>query len=154
MKKNLIQKVLLGISTSLIIQSPSHAEQKGEGLKEQFLDLIKTTQGNVTFRELTDDEILLELNDETARIYRSLSPEGKALALRLASRSCNGMNECKGENACRTEKNACAGQGQCKGLTKCAISDKNVAVRLAAKKMAEKRQGLMQKSNAGDNSKN
>ena len=40
-------------------------------------------------------------------------------------------------------KNTCAGQGQCKGQTKCAFSDKNVAVRVAAKKMAEKREALL-----------
>ena len=57
----------------------------------------------------------------------------------VASARCQGTNKCKGLNACKTDKNDCAGKSTCKGTGKCGISDKNLAVKLAAKKMSEKR---------------
>ncbi len=29
---------------------------------------------------------------------------------------CYGVNACKGQNDCKTDKNACKGQGSCKGM--------------------------------------
>lgn len=99
--------------------------------------------GNLGYHLLTEDELLLELNDEATKQYNALSPEGKALAREVASQRCNGTNECKGLNACQTEHNKCAGQGACKGQSKCAFSDKNLAVKVVAKKMADKRNGAL-----------
>ncbi len=96
---------------------------------------------NTSYHLLTEDELLLQLNDEGIKQYNSLSPEGKKLALKVASAMCQGTNECKGLNACKTDQNDCAGKGKCKGQGKCSISDKNLAVKLVAKKMAEKRAG-------------
>lgn len=93
---------------------------------------------------MTEDELLLELNDEGYKLYMSLDAEGKELARKVASTRCNASNECKGLNACKTDKNECAGKGQCKGQGKCAVSDKNLAVQLVAKKMAEKRAKALQ----------
>lgn len=95
--------------------------------------------GNYGYTLLNEDELLIELNEQGEDLYMSLSKEGKDLARQVASQRCNGTNLCKGLNACQTEKNACAGQGSCKGLGKCGFSDKNLAVKVVAKKMAEKR---------------
>lgn len=88
---------------------------------------------------MTEDELMSKLNDQGKAMFRSLSPEGKALALKLAGQSCKGHNDCKGLNSCKSDKNACAGQGGCKGQSQCSFKDKNMAVKVAAKKMAEKR---------------
>src|SRR5438105_3458878 len=96
---------------------------------------------NLSYHLMTEEELLTDLNDDGAKLYMSLSPQGKALAREVASSSCNGTNPCAKLNACKTEKNDCAGKGACKGQGKCAVSDPNLAVKLVAKKMAEKRAG-------------
>jgi len=100
---------------------------------------------NMGYHLLTEDELMLQLNDQGAKQFRSLSPEGKKLALLTASQMCQGTNECRGLNACQTDKNKCQGQGSCKGQSKCAHADKNVAVKLVAEKMAGKRSGSLNK---------
>lgn len=97
---------------------------------------------NIGYHVLTEEELTLELNDEALKIYQNMTPEAKSLTRLVASARCNGTNECKGLNACKTETNQCAGKGGCKGQGKCAISDKNLAVRLVAEKMKAKREGL------------
>ena len=104
-------------------------------------DKSDANAGNLGWHLMTDKEMLMELNSDGAALYNSLSPEGKALARQVASARCNGTNECSGLNGCKTEHNDCAGKGTCKGTGKCAIADKNLAVELAAKKMAAKRAG-------------
>jgi hypothetical protein len=141
MKKRDLRYVMIAGITAGLFLSRQHLSGK-DTANSDFLELVANTKGNITFRPLTEDDLLLELNQEGAELYKSLSPEGQQLALKLASRSCNNMNDCKGENACRTKENACAGKGKCKGLTKCAFSDKNYAVKVAAKLMAEKRKEL------------
>ena len=89
--------------------------------------------------QLTESQLLSQLNDEGKATYKSLDPAGKALALKLANQTCKGQNECKGLNSCKTEKNSCAGNGGCAGTSPGAFKDKNTAVKVAAKKMAEKR---------------
>jgi hypothetical protein len=140
-----------GIISGALISQTVHAaaatEAKASSAPKQqtLMDLAAQTGGNITYQLMTEDELLLELNEEGTRVYNNLSPEGKQLALRTASRSCNGTNECSGLNACATDKNKCAGKGSCKGQTKCAISDKNFAVKLSDKKMAEKRLNAQKK---------
>lgn len=95
--------------------------------------------GNLGYHVMTEDELLLELNDQGTALYNSLDAEGKALARLVASQRCQDTNECKGLNACQTDKNTCAGKGECKGKGKCAFSDKNMAVKVVADKMAKKR---------------
>ena len=90
-------------------------------------------------RMLTEEELVLQLNDEGKGIYQNLDSEGKALALKLANQSCKGKNDCKGMNACKTDSNSCAGKGGCKGTSPAPFQDKNVAVKVAFKKMQEKR---------------
>lgn len=99
--------------------------------------------GNLGYHLMSEDELLMELNDKGAAIYNSLDAEGKALARRVASQRCDHTNECKGLNACQTDKNECAGKGACKGQGKCAFADKNLAVKVVADKLAQKRTNAM-----------
>lgn len=101
--------------------------------------------GNLGYYLMTEDELLIELNDEGVKKYKSLSPEGKKLALEVASMRCASTNACQGLNACKTEHNDCAGKGSCKGQGKCAIADKNLAVQLVYDKMAQKRSNALSK---------
>lgn len=91
---------------------------------------------------LNETDLTSKLNAQGKSTYNGLSKEGKALALKLANADCKGKNECKGLNSCKTDKNECAGKGGCKGQSKCSFKDKNLAVKVAAAKMAEKRNGL------------
>ena len=98
---------------------------------------------NLGYHVMSEKELLMELNDEGTKTYNSLDDKGKNLARLVASQRCQGSNECKGLNACKTDRNECAGKGDCKAKSKCALSDKNLAVKLVAKKMADKRNQTM-----------
>ncbi len=99
--------------------------------------------GRVANEKYMDDEALMkQLNPQMKKTYENLSPEGKALALKLANQACKGLNECKGQNSCKSDENECAGKASCKGHGKCSFKDKNMAVKVAADKMAEKRNKL------------
>lgn len=97
----------------------------------------------MNYHLMTEDELLLELNDEGVRMYKGLNAEGKALALKVVSGMCQGANQCEGMNACKSEKNSCAGKGDCAGQGICAFSDKNLAVKVVYDKMAKKREALI-----------
>jgi hypothetical protein len=144
--KNLKKFALLGLASGLLINSPDLAAASTNSAANKNSSKSASqddpNKGNLGYHLMTEDELLLELNDEGTKQYNSLTPEGKALARFVASMRCNGSNECKGLNACQTEHNNCAGQGKCKGTSKCAFADKNLAVKVVAKKMAEKRAGL------------
>lgn len=88
---------------------------------------------------MTEDQLKSQLNEQGKQQYNSMSPEGKAMALKLASRSCKGTNDCKGQNACKADDHSCAGKGSCAGSSVCSFKDKNQAVKIAAQKQAEKR---------------
>jgi hypothetical protein len=94
---------------------------------------------NLGYHLLTEQELMNELNDNGIKLYKSLTPEGKALAREVASQRCGRTNKCAGLNACETESNKCAGKGKCANTTKCAFADKNEAVKVVADKMAKKR---------------
>jgi hypothetical protein len=150
--KKLTQFALIGLASGFLINGKSLAKEPSSNAgtpptsapnsQSNKGDLDDPNKGNLGYHLLTEDELLLELNDESTKIYNKLTPEGKALARLVASQRCNGSNECKGLNACQTDQNDCAGKGSCKGKSKCAFSDKNLAVKVAAKKMAEKRARL------------
>ena len=95
---------------------------------------------------MNEADLLGKLNAQGKSAYNGLSPEGKKLALQLSNADCKGKNDCKGLNSCKTDKNECAGKGGCKGQSKCNFKDKNLAVKVAAAKMAEKRNGLQNKN--------
>lgn len=131
MDKKYYKLAIIGLASGLIIAKNPLASAKENNKKE----IIKDDRGNLGYFVMSEDELLIELNEEGEEIYNSLDSKGKALAREVASQRCNGMNNCAGLNACRTDKNNCAGQGSCKGLSKCGFSDKNLAVKVAAMKI-------------------
>lgn len=102
-----------------------------------------------TQKTMTESDLLNQLNAQGKATYQSLSPEGKALALKLANQTCKAHNECKGLNSCKTDTNSCAGQGGCKGKSPGPFADKNSAVKVAAQKMAEKRSNANKGNSSG-----
>jgi hypothetical protein len=86
--------------------------------------------------KMTEESLSSQLNPQTRALFERMSPEGKALALKLANQSCKGQNDCKGLG---TAANNCAGKNGCKGTSDAPFKDKNAAVTTAAKAMAEKR---------------
>lgn len=137
-KKDLKMLAILGLASGLIFQSPAYAKDAASNSDPVDVD----EEGNRGYHLMTEDELLLELNDQGTKLFNSLTPEGKKLALKVASQRCNNTNECKGLNACKTDSHECAGKGSCKGQSKCAFSDKNLAVKVVADKMAQKRSNL------------
>lgn len=69
-------------------------------------------------RTLTESELLSKLNAEGKAVYQGLSPEGKALVMRMVNESCKGGSACNG------------------------YKDVNELVKSAARKMAEKRANM------------
>lgn len=138
LKKLAVTGLISGLCT---LQTMDAAEKTAEKKTDKEIDY---NDQNLGYHLMTEDELLTQLNDEGAKLYMTLTPEGKALAREVASSRCNFMNACKGLNACKTDKNDCAGKGDCKGKGKCAVSDPNLAVKLVAKKMAAKRAEAMQ----------
>lgn len=149
--KNFAKLALLGITSGLMVSSHSANSASESSNSTPSTPKQETPRqgcggqngcggddnGNIGYFVFSEDDLLIELNEKGEALYNSLSEEGKALARKVASQRCNGTNECAGLNACQTESNACAGKGSCKGQSKCAISDKNLAVKIAAAKMAE-----------------
>lgn len=94
---------------------------------------------------MTEKDLMNSVNAQSKAAFQSLSPEGKAMALKLANQDCKGKNDCKGQNSCKTAKNDCAGKGGCKGQSAGPFRDKNQAIKVAAMKMAEKRNSVLNK---------
>lgn len=97
----------------------------------------------VTAAAMSDSEFMSQLNAQSKATFQSMSPEGKALAMKLAQQECKGKNTCKGLNSCKGKGNDCAGKGSCKGTSSDKFKDKNLAVKVAGMKMAEKREGSL-----------
>lgn len=140
-KHDLKKLALIGLISGIAFQAPVNADSKDSS--DYSVDADE--EGNRGYYLMSEDDLLLELNDKGTALYNSLTPEGKELARKVASQRCNGTNECKGLNACKTDANDCAGKGACKGKSKCAFSDKNLAVKVVADKMAAKRNGAVSK---------
>lgn len=144
-KKDLSKKMAHGLIWGAALSSTVLSAADSEKTKSDFIKLVEETNGNIASAgDMTEDSLLLQINQKTAELYQSLTPEGKELAIELAGRGCNGQNTCKGRNACRTDKNSCMGKGECKGQTICAFSDKADAVKVAAELMKKKREGLLE----------
>lgn len=92
-----------------------------------------------TKAKMTESDLMSQLNAQGKATYQGLDAAGKAMALKLANQDCKGQNECKGMNSCKADDHACAGKGSCAGTSKGPFKDKNLAVKVAAMKMAEKR---------------
>ncbi len=161
-KQELTKLALMGLSSGLLMTSQlsgslanmksidgllavNHESSSNKGTAKKSDDdysddLKDVNDGNMGYHLMTEDELLLELNPEGIATYKSLSPEGKELARKVASQRCNSTNPCKGFNACQTDKNECAGKGSCKMTGKCGFSDKNLAVKVVSEKMKGKRE--------------
>ncbi len=85
-------------------------------------------------QEASAKEFAKELNPATKAIFDKMTPQGKNLAMKINS-DCKGKNDCKGQGKGET----CAGKNSCKGQSTGPVDDKNMAVKAAAKAMAEKR---------------
>lgn len=157
-KRSFAQLALLGLTASLVhtaglngAATPSPKASPATTKSSTTEDSVDKereikNQENEGYHLMTEDELLMNLNAKSRALYETLDDEGKKLAREVASARCNGTNSCKGLNACKTDANECAGQGQCKGQGKCAFANKNLVVKLVAKKMAEKRGETLQKS--------
>ncbi len=133
MKKSDLKKLaLLGLLSG--IACSCNMDGSGKSLSSPT-DLAETDQGT-----LNEQDLMTKLDDNGKRLYGSLSPEGKKLALQLANQSCKGKNSCAGLNSCATQEHACMGKGSCKGTSKGPFVNKNDAVRVAAMHMAQKRE--------------
>lgn len=147
-KRDLKKMALLGLTGGIILTQSSlladtNSEKNGSKSaastsKEKEYD---PNGENLGYHLMTEDELLLELNADGQRMFKSMDAANKQLVLKVASARCNFTNECKGLNACKTDKNDCAGKGSCRGTGKCALSDKNLAVKLVYDKMQKKRMG-------------
>ena len=137
-KHNFKALALAGLTAGLIVSGQLSAVEKDVDSPNPATNLDPNL-GNMGYHLMTEEELLLELSSEGAAMYKSLPPEGKKMALEVASMRCNGTNLCAGLNACQTSTNSCAGKGSCKGKGKCAIADKNLAVKLVRDKLAKKR---------------
>jgi hypothetical protein len=98
-----------------------------------------TKSSAATGQLMTEDQLMSQLNDQGKQMYKSMNPEGKAMAIKLASRSCKGTNDCKGQNSCKSTSNSCAGKSSCAGTSQCSFKDKNLAVKVAAQQQVAKR---------------
>jgi len=147
MKKHNFKKLaLLGLSTGLLIISHSTINAADASKIAEAPAEVE----NDGYPKMSEQELKALLDAKTLKMYNEMSPKEKELAIDVASQICSGNNECKGLNSCNTDKNDCAGKGSCKGQTKCAIADKNLAVKLAhdrieseKREMETKRSSLM-----------
>ena len=136
-KRNFIKLAYLGVVSGLLISN--HLQAASDVTNATESSQKDPSDGNLGYHLMTEKELLDELDDEGYKLYNTLDPESKALARKVASQRCAGSNICKGFNACKTEKHDCAGKGDCKGNSKCGFSDKNLAVKVVAEKMKQKR---------------
>jgi hypothetical protein len=125
-QKQLSQLALLGLGAGILASC-----QNANSEKSADKDSSKIEQGL---------DFLKKLDTDTQALFQSLNEEGQELAKTLVNQSCGGHNACKGLNSCKSDKNNCAGQGSCKGQSSCSFKDPNLAVKVAAQKMAEKRE--------------
>lgn len=107
--------------------------------KNNSYQSMPDTQKSAPKQKMTESDLMSQLNAQGKATYQGLDSAGKALALKLANQDCKGQNECKGLNSCKTSDHACAGKGSCAGTATAPFKDKNLAVKVAAMKMAEKR---------------
>ena len=110
--------------------------------EEQVQVKVSSTQKD---KPLTDSEMRAKLTKEGQSAYDKLDPDSKKLAQELAGQTCAGKNDCKGKNSCKSagkgtaKGHDCAGKGSCAGTSEGPFDNADDAVKLASKKMAEKR---------------
>lgn len=143
-KTNLKKLALMGIAGVLMAQAQGNAAQQNGNYNGGNLYYAANAMDSMqSSSKMSESDLLQKLSPEGKATYQSLSKEGKDLALKLANQSCQGKNGCKGMNSCKSTENACAGKAGCQGKSKGPFTDKNMAVKVAAQKMAEKRSEAM-----------
>lgn len=89
---------------------------------------------------IAESSIRKDLTGSAPYFYDQMDREGKQLVYQLVQQDCKGQNKCKGLNSCEEPGlNSCAGKGSCEGKAKGPFEDKNLAVKVAVKKICERR---------------
>jgi hypothetical protein len=141
-KKNLSHLATLGLMSGLVSLSiPSEAKEAGEAKAE----ITQTAAVCSEPSQSKTDQLFGSLNQKSKDIYNSLSCEGKNLAMKLAMASPGAPNMCAGLNSCSGGDHKCAGLGSCEGTGSGYFKDKNKAVEVAQKAMANKRSKMLNK---------
>lgn len=146
MKKraNLTKLAVLGMTSGALAAAPCSAACPDD---RQALNRVDAPPKDATPirtpKLMTEAELMPLLSIEARACYIIMDAEGRALALKLASQTCHGQNDCKGLNSCAERYNTCAGLGTCKGTSPGPFDDKNMAVETAAKYMRDKRLRMM-----------
>lgn len=135
---NMQQQRNLRQDSNMMQQNPSASNQRGAYTQWETED-NKADSSRTNTKILSESELRSQLNDQAKATYDSLDPAGKAMALQMANQDCKGKNTCRGFNSCKTKDHACAGKGSCANTAETNFKDKNLAVKVAALKMAEKR---------------
>lgn len=90
--------------------------------------------------KIAENGIRQNLDETALYFYDNMDREGKQLTYQLVHQDCKNQNECKGLNSCAQPGiNGCAGKGSCKGTSAGPFEDKNLAVKVAVKKICERR---------------
>jgi len=126
-------------------QSPTASNMRGNFTQWEVAETTNkansmySTTPVPTAPALTESTLMSQLSPQGKAAYQSLDSAGKALALKMANQPCAHQNGCKGLNSCKTTEHQCAGYGSCAGTAEAPFKDKNLAVKVASMKMAEKR---------------
>jgi len=147
LKRSLTYAALTGVVAGFAATSPLKAGEQSSAKKENsptpdpFMAMkeVDAQTGNLNYHLMSEEELLLELDDDGTKLYSSLNSDGKRLARFVASQRCAKSNACQGLNACQTADHTCAGKGTCRMTTKCGMADKNLAVKLVTDLMEKKR---------------
>lgn len=129
-KKAIRTSALLGI-----LQGSAEAYEY-ENVNVYFLD--KNPLPPVGY--IAEGSIRKDLTGSALYFYDHMDREGKQLVYQMVQQDCKGQNRCKGLNSCKAPgSNSCAGKGGCEGTAQGPFEDKNLAVKVAVKKICERR---------------
>ena len=136
-KKTLAALAVLGLSSFLSAEDVA-ANTCTPSSCGQVLAAANTASSNSTMS--ADQQMFCnKLNKDGQEAFKAMDAKGRAMAMKMASASCKGKNDCKGMGNCKTEKHACAGKNECKGQGGCKTTDMNKSVDMVCNQMAQKR---------------
>lgn len=132
MKKSM-QLILLGIASALNAEEGyiRYIPYKVH-FPEEKTDIVPGT--------IAELKIQSELTQCSRYLYENMNKKEREMVFQLMHGECKGQNRCKGMNSCKQEgQNHCAGMCECNGQGNGFFPSTDLAVRVAAKHMAEKR---------------
>jgi len=130
-KKTLAALAVLGLSSFLSAEDVA-ANTCTPSSCGQVLAAANTASSNSTMS--ADQQMFCnKLNKDGQEAFKAMDAKGRAMAMKMASASCKGKNDCKGKGCCKTAMNECAGKNECKGKGGCGAKEANKAVEVAAK---------------------